>query len=89
MSELDPQNVCYDPRHLPSSASAIELVEGRPGSPALVALHVGMRTLLIAAGLYAFGGDRSQRLWQRSLGASVAIEAFALVWVATHPRPQA
>jgi hypothetical protein len=73
-----------DPRELPSSRSAIDLVEGKPGAFWKAGAHTILRSALIGSGMYVIGGDRNPRLWVRALGAGVAIEVFAIGWVLTH-----
>jgi len=73
-----------DPRELPSSRSAIDLVEGKPGAFWRAGGHTLLRSALIGGGMYAFGADRYPHLWVRALGAGVAIELFAIGWVLTH-----
>lgn len=75
-----------DPRELPSSRSAIALVEGQPGAIWKAAGHTLLRSGLIGSGLYVLGADRGPHLWIRALGAGVAIEVFALGWVLVHRR---
>jgi len=73
-----------DPRELPSSRSAIDLVEGKPGAFWRASGHTLLRSALIGGGMYAIGGDRNPHLWTRALGAGVAIELFAIGWVLVH-----
>ncbi len=68
-----------DPRELPSSRSAIEFIEGKPGSLVSVALHTAARTMLIALGLYLTGAR--DRVLVHALGAALTIEAAAFLWV--------
>lgn len=70
-----------DPRELPSSRSAIDLVDGKPGAIWRVVTHTIGRTALIGTGMYVVGADRGPHLWIRALGGGVAIEAFAITWV--------
>lgn len=78
-----------DPRELPSSVSAIELVDGKPGAGITVLLHMTARAVLIGSGLYLFGGDRNPRLWQRAMASSAAIEVFAITWASARKAPLA
>lgn len=75
----DAGSVSTDPRELPSSRSAIELVEGKPGAAVTAALHTAARTALIASGLY-LAGDRGN-VWTHAAGAALTIELFAILWV--------
>ena len=70
-----------DPRELPSSRSAIDLVEGKPGAIWRAGGHTLLRAGLIGTGLYVIGSDRNPHLWARALGGAMAIEVFALGWV--------
>jgi len=70
-----------DPRELPSSRSAIDLVEGKPGAIWRAGGHTLLRAGLIGTGLYVIGADRNPHLWARALGGAMAIEVFALGWV--------
>lgn len=70
-----------DPRELPSSRSAIALVDGQPGAIWRAGGHTLLRAGLIGSGLYVLGADRGEHLWVRALGASMAIELFAIGWV--------
>jgi len=70
-----------DPRELPSSRSAIDLVEGKPGAIWRAGSHTLLRAALIGGGLYVIGADRNPHLWVRALGGAVAIEVFAIGWV--------
>lgn len=72
-----------DPRELPSSRSAIDLIDGQPGALLRVGGHTLARAALIGAGLYIIGADRNPHLVTRAFGASVAIELFAIGWVLT------
>ena len=67
---------------LPSSTSAADLIEGKPGSLGRAFLHTVGRATLIGTGLYA-AGYRGKDLVKGSIAASLAIEAFALVWFAS------
>jgi len=71
--------VSTDPRELPSSRSAIELVEGKPGALITVAMHTAARAVLIGTGLY-LAGDRGNILAHAS-GAALTIQLFAIMWV--------
>jgi hypothetical protein len=73
-----------DPRELPSSRSAIDLIEGKSGSLLKAGAHTVIRTLLIGSGMYIVGADRGPKLWLRAAGGSLAIEAFAIGWVLAH-----
>ena len=73
-----------DPKELPSSRSAIDLVEGKPGAVWRAGGHTILRSALIGSGLYVIGADRGPHLWTRALGAGVAIEIFAVGWVLAH-----
>jgi hypothetical protein len=79
---------CDDPRQLPSSAAAIGLVDGKPTALRDIAISVAGRTILIAGGLRFLAGDEHPRLWVRSFGAALAIEAFVLTWVVSHNQKQ-
>jgi hypothetical protein len=70
-----------DPRELPFSRSAIDLVEGKPGALWRAGGHTLLRAALIGGGLYVIGADRNPHLWARALGGAMAIEVFALGWV--------
>lgn len=64
---------------LPSGDSAGRLVEGDVGALPTVLLHWGVRTGLVAAGLYV-AGHGSEKLLVHAFGASTAIEVFVLTW---------
>ena len=69
---------------LPSASSACDVVHGVPGAIPRAALHTAGRAVLIAAGI-AIAGERDwTRLAKSSIGAALAIEAFALSWAWTH-----
>lgn len=63
---------------LPSGDSAGRLVEGDVGALPTVLLHWGVRTGLVAAGLYAVGAR--DHLLRNAFAASTAIEAFVVGW---------
>jgi hypothetical protein len=65
-------------------------MSGVPGAFPRVVAHTLGRSLLIAAGLYAFGGFGRGQEWKRlprlSLGAALAIEVFCLGWAVYQTR---
>lgn len=67
---------------LPSGDSALRLVQGDTSAASTVLLHWGLRTVLIASGLYLAG--MREKVWLGAFGGSTAIELFVLGWAATH-----
>lgn len=81
---LAAQPVPHAPCILPSASSACDVVHGVPGAIPRAALHTAGRAVLIASGI-ALAGERDVgKLAKYSLGAALAIEAFALTWAYTH-----
>ena len=75
------------PCTLPSASSACDVVHGVPGALPRAALHTAGRAVLIASGI-ALAGERDVgKLARYSVGAALAIEAFALTWAWTHRDP--
>lgn len=67
---------------LPSGDSAGRLVEGDTSALPVFLLHWGVRTGLVAAGLYAVGAR--DHLLRNAFAASTAIEAFVVGWAFAH-----
>lgn len=73
---------------LPSASSACGVVHGEAGAIPKAALHTVGRAALIAVGIAAMGERDPWRLTKYSIGAALAIEAFALTWAYTHRAPE-
>lgn len=71
---------------LPSATSACDLMGGDIKALPRAAFHTLGRALLISVGVYAAGERDASKLAKYSLGAALAIEAFALAWAAAHQR---
>ena len=81
------ENVSIDGRciTLPSSEAAVTLVRGDVARGLIGVVSSSLlRALLIAGGLYVVG--EREHLVRDALGASAAIEAFVLAWVAAKNR---
>lgn len=76
------QPALMPPCALPSATSACDLVYGVPGATTRVVMHTAGRALLIAVGIWASGERNTGRVVRHSVGAALAIEAFALCWAA-------
>ena len=68
---------------LPSADSACRLMSGDLSALPSAAFHTLGRAALIAVGIYAAGERDPGKLARYSVGAAVAIEAFALAWAAS------
>lgn len=68
---------------LPSGTSADRVVAGDPKAIPALLLHWGVRTGLIAGGLYV-AGHGGKNLLLHAFGASTAIELFVIGWAAMH-----
>lgn len=69
---------------IPSASSACGVIHGEVGAIPKAALHTVGRAALIAVGIAAMGERDAWRLAKYSVGAALAIEAFALTWAYTH-----
>ena len=83
-----PSSVPCAPCTLPSASSACDVVHGVPGAIPRAALHTAGRAVLIAAGIAVAGERDIERLAKYSVGAALAIEAFALTWAWSHRSPE-
>lgn len=72
------------PCTLPSADSACRLMGGDLSALPTAALHTAGRALIISVGIFAAGERDPKALARYSLGAALAIEAFALAWAAAH-----
>lgn len=71
---------------LPSADSACRLMAGDLSAAPDAALHTLGRSALIAVGVYAAGERDLGKLARYSVGAALAIEAFALAWAYSRQR---
>ncbi len=71
---------------LPSSDSALALVDGKEGALGKAILHTVGRTCLISIGMYAAG--QRKNVIRSAVGASLAIEVFALIYFSSVRKQQ-
>jgi hypothetical protein len=70
---------------LPSSESAQDLIDGKPGALPRVVAHTALRAGLVAVGMYAVG-IRGRDLAFGALGGAIGIEMFVFGYRAYQSR---